>query len=327
MAKMILLTCITLLFSGRAAIRLLLEAVKTTAAAGLRNNCTAFFKLQMYANLFFKTQALMTQFKDAVILITGGASGIGLLCGEMMLTKGAARLLMWDINRDNLEKESGRLRAKGHEVETMQVDVSDGDAVRQAAGICMERDWLPDILILNAGVVSGKYFHTHQADEMDQTIGVNVMGCLWVAHAFLPAMINRGRGHVVSIASAAGMLANPRMAVYAASKWAVLGWSESLRLEMQQLKTGIRVTTVTPSYIDTGMFAGARVNPLLPNLSPEKAVTKIVKGVQRNRRFVRMPALVYLIPLLKGLLPARLFDLLIGRGMGVYSSMAGFKGR
>ncbi len=269
----------------------------------------------------------MTQIKDKSILITGGASGIGLLCGEMFLKQGAARLLMWDIHEDNLNKEAERLRAKGHEVETTQVDVSDETAVRQAAGDYLSDDRLPDIIILNAGVVTGKYFHEHAHGEIHKTIGVNVLGCFWVAHAFMPAMIRRGSGHMVSISSAAGMLANPRMAVYAASKWAVLGWSESLRLEMEQLQTGIKVTTVTPSYIDTGMFAGARVNPLLPNLSPEKAAKKIVSGIRRNRRFVRMPALVYLIPLLKGLLPARVFDLLIGRGMGVYKSMAAFKGR
>ena len=156
---------------------------------------------------------------------------------------------------------------------------------------------------------------------------MNTLGCMLPARAFLPAMIQRKSGHIVTISSAAGMLANPKMAVYAASKWAVLGWSESLRLEMKMLKTGIKVTTVTPSYINTGMFDGAKVNFLLPNLKPEKAVQKIINGIENNKVFVRMPALVYLVPLLKGILPSSWFDLFIGKGLGVYASMRQFKGR
>jgi short-subunit dehydrogenase len=93
------------------------------------------------------------------------------------------------------------------------------------------------------------------------------------------------------------------------------------------LKTGIKVTTVTPSYINTGMFEGAKVNFLLPNLKPEKAVRKIISGIENDKIFVRMPALVYLVPFLKGILPSSWFDLFIGKGLGVYASMRQFKGR
>jgi all-trans-retinol dehydrogenase (NAD+) len=140
-------------------------------------------------------------------------------------------------------------------------------------------------------------------------------------------MIQRGSGHLVTIASAAGMLANPRMAVYAASKWAAYGWSESVRLEMEQLKTGIKVTTVTPSYIDTGMFEGVSTNYVIPKLTPKRAASAIIKGISKNRIFVRMPFMVYTIPFVKGILPVRWFDFLVGKGLGVYKSMHGFTGR
>jgi len=140
-------------------------------------------------------------------------------------------------------------------------------------------------------------------------------------------MIRRGSGHIVTIASAAGMLSNPKMAVYAASKWAALGWSESLRLEMALLKTGIRVTTVTPSYIDTGMFDGVKTNFLFPTQKPEKAASKIIRGIRKNKVFVRMPFMVYSVPFFKGILPTKWFDLIVGKGLGVYESMNSFKGR
>ena len=269
----------------------------------------------------------MSNFKQKKVLITGGASGIGLLTGKMALEKGAAVLIIWDINVSVLDKVIADLSSEGYKVLGQLVDVSDRHSVAAAAKTCIETDNIPDILILNAGIVSGKFFHEHLEGEIERTIGVNVLGVMLTAKAFLPSMIQRGSGHLVTIASAAGMLANPRMAVYAASKWAAYGWSESVRLEMQQLKTGIKVTTVTPSYIDTGMFEGVSTNYVIPKLTPKRAASAIIKGISKDRIFVRMPFMVYTIPFVKGILPVRWFDFLVGKGLGVYKSMHGFTGR
>jgi short-subunit dehydrogenase len=122
------------------------------------------------------------------------------------------------------------------------------------------------------------------------------------------------------------MLSNPKMSVYAASKWAVIGWSESVRLEQSKLKSGVKVTTVTPSYIDTGMFSGVKMNALIPILKPETAAKKIITGIEKNKIFVRMPAMVSLIPFLKGIVPVKVFDT-VASWLGVYDSMNDFKGR
>lgn len=269
----------------------------------------------------------MSQLEGKKVLITGGASGIGLLMGEMLLSKGVSKLVIWDINQQLMDKAVQKFQQQGYHTEAMVTDVSNRESVELSAQKCLEQNFVPDILILNAGIVSGRYFHDHATGEIEKTIGVNVLGCMLTAAVFLPDMIKRGSGHLVSIASAAGMLSNPKMAVYAASKWAVLGWSESVRLEMEQLKTGIRVTTVTPSYIDTGMFDGVRSNALIPRLKPEKAASKIVRGIEKNKIFVRMPAMVYAIPFVKGILPARWFDTIVGKGLGVYKTMSTFTGR
>jgi len=117
------------------------------------------------------------------------------------------------------------------------------------------------------------------------------------------------------------------MSVYAASKWAVIGWSESLRLEMK--KNGlqnIQVTTVTPSYIDTGMFAGVKAPLLTPILKPEVITKAIWQGMLQGKAFVRAPIIVNLLVILKRILPVKVFDFVVGDLFHVYTSMDTFKG-
>ena len=139
-------------------------------------------------------------------------------------------------------------------------------------------------------------------------------------------MIAAKEGHIVNIASAAGMVSNPKMSVYAASKWAVIGWSDSLRLEMETLQSNVKVTTVTPYYINTGMFDGVK-SRVIPIVHPEVAARKIISGIEKNKLFVRMPGIVYLLPLIKGILPVRWLDKIVGKWMGIYTTMKDFKGR
>jgi all-trans-retinol dehydrogenase (NAD+) len=155
---------------------------------------------------------------------------------------------------------------------------------------------------------------------------VNALAPMHLALELLPGMMQRGRGHIVNIASAAGMVSNPGMSVYCASKWSVIGWSDSLRLEMERARTGVRVTTVAPYYIDTGMFAGVH-SPVIPTLKPERVARQIVEAIRRDRIMLRMPRMVNALPLLRGVLPMRVFDRVVGQWMRVYHTMSTFKGR
>ena len=183
-----------------------------------------------------------------------------------------------------------------------------------------------DLLINNAAIVTGMPFHLQNQTDITKTIQLNVEGVMQVTRAFLPDMIAQKQGHIVNISSAAGMMSNPNMSVYAGSKWAVLGWSESLRIELESLKRNLHVTTVTTGYIDTGMFQGVRSPLLLPLLKPEPVVVAILKGIEQNKLFVRKPFMVNALTLIKGLLPTRIFDWFVGSVLGVYRSMDAFKG-
>jgi len=183
-----------------------------------------------------------------------------------------------------------------------------------------------DILINNAGIVVGKSFNEHSHTDIDRTMIINSAALMHITKEFLPDMIASKSGHIVNIASAAGLVSNPKMSVYVASKWAVIGWSDSLRLEMENANTNVKVTTVTPYYINTGMFDGVS-STVIPIVDPNIAAEKIIRGIEKNTLFVRMPGIVYTLPFIKGILPTRWFDLIVGKWMGVYKSMNDFKGR
>ncbi len=269
----------------------------------------------------------MTKIKETTVLVTGGAAGIGRLMGDMCLQDGAANLVIWDINKEKLDETTRELRAMHFSVHPYLVDVSDLAQVRETAMKVQSEVGEVDILINNAGIITGNSdFKDFTHAGIDRTIAVNTSALMHVTLEFLPAMIRKQSGHIVNIASAAGMLSNPQMSVYCASKWAVVGWSEAMRMELELSRSGVRVTTVCPSYINTGMFAGVKVNPLLPLLKPETLAALVVRAIKSNRLFVRAPFMVKLVPFTKGILPVRWFDLFVGKWLGIYKSMSGFKG-
>lgn len=268
----------------------------------------------------------MGRINGRTVLITGGASGIGRLMGKRFLDEGASHLVVWDVQAQAMEQLTAELGTADRRVSTYLVDLTDPERIRSAALEMEAAGIAVDILVNNAGIVTGKVFAEHDHADIARTIDVNTLAPMYVTRAFLPGMLARRSGHVVNIASAAGLVSNPKMSVYCASKWAVIGWSDSLRIEMEQGRTGVGVTTVTPYYIDTGMFEGVR-SPLIPILKPAYVADRIVGAVRSGRIFLRLPRLIEFVPLLRGILPVRWFDKIGGEWLGVYHSMDDFRGR
>ncbi len=265
------------------------------------------------------------------VLITGAAMGMGKLYAQMAVAEGAAAVVLWDINAVELDRTVLELRALGGRVFPYLVDVSKLDAITAAATRVKAEVGDPDILINNAGVVRGKLFWEHDPlKDIWFTMSINALAPMYIAREFLPAMIaNRNsEARLVNVASAAGLISNPRMSVYCASKWSATGWSDSLRIELEQSgHTHVRVTTVNPTYISTGMFEGAKPILLTPILTPETVTTKVWAAMKRGRPRVIMPWTVFLSSALRGLLPVRWFDWLATHVFGVYHTMEEFKGR
>jgi short-subunit dehydrogenase len=269
---------------------------------------------------------MTTYFKNKTVLITGAASGIGRRFAETVASKSVSRLVLWDRNPEVLDEVATGI---GDQCEVILhgVDVSSKESVSTHASQLTDSGILPDVILNCAGIVVGKMFHEHSMDDIQRTMDINTTGSMWVVHAFLEAMIERGSGHVVNLASASGYIGNPRMSVYAASKWAVLGWSDSLRLEMEKLNTGISVTTVIPSYIKTGMFDGVKPPNLVPLLETDQIVDLMIEGISKKKSKIEAPFMIRFVPLIKSVLPESAFDWVAGNLLGVYRSMESFTGR
>lgn len=269
--------------------------------------------------------------EDAVVLITGGARGMGELYARRAVAAGARAVALWDVDETAAQSLAADLSRSGVDVRASTVDIADPHAVRD--GYARTRDDLgaPDILINNAGIVRGAPFWEHDPDrDIAATMHVNALAPMWLTREALPAMMaDRSRPkRILNIASAAGTLANPRMSVYAASKWALIGWSESLRLELAAAgHAHVAVTTFCPSFVATGMFEGARGPLLTPILTPERATRAAWNGMLHGTPMVLRPWTVKLGMAARGVLPTRLWDVVAGRVFGVYSSMDAFTGR
>lgn len=268
----------------------------------------------------------MTKFKDNCVLITGGGSGIGRLMGKMALQKGAKCLVIWDINEQNMQDTKQELSAYGR-VYTQKVDVSNGQAVEDAAKQAKATCGTIDIVINSAGIVANnKPFDQQSSNDIERTMRINATAPMLVTAQFLSDMISNNKGHVCNIGSAAGMISNPNMSVYAASKWAVIGWSDSVRIELKQQKSNVHVSTIAPYYINTGMFDGVK-SRFFPILKAEKVAQKIIRAIEKNRNFKGIPFGFHFIRFWQAVLPSCLFDFIFGEVVGIYHGMENFTGR
>lgn len=273
--------------------------------------------------------------KGTNVLITGGASGIGRIMGRICLEKGVSNLIVWDINQANIDKTEAELSdvkpaeagvSKG-QIHSYIVNVSDPQAIKLAYEKVKSEVGEVDILVNCAGIVRGNNtFDKQTVQDIDLTMDINANAPMYVALAVLPDMLRRDRGHICNIASAAGMLGVPKLSVYCASKWAVIGWTESMRVELKQARSHVRVTSVAPYFINTGMFDGVN-SKVFPILDPEKTAAKIIRAVEVGKSFRGIPFAYHFIRIWQGLLPNFLFDFIFGKVFGVYSVMDHFTGR
>lgn len=268
----------------------------------------------------------MTKIKGKNVLITGGASGIGKIMGRMALEKGAKNLIIWDVNPTNLEATRRELSSLGA-VHTYEVDITKDDLVVATYQDVLKRFERVGVLINCAGIVRGnKTFDKNTIEDVRLTMNVNTIAPMVLSLQALQPMQDANEGHICNIASAAGMISNPKMTIYAASKWAVIGWSDSLRIELSQSKRDVHVTTVAPYYINTGMFDGVE-SPIFPILDPEKTARKILRAIERNKDFCGIPWSFHFIRFMQGILPTKVFDFVFGQIFGIFKAMDHFVGR
>jgi all-trans-retinol dehydrogenase (NAD+) len=261
------------------------------------------------------------------VLVTGGASGIGRLIAIGCASLGAT-VTIWDLDLAGAESvalEAAEAGASG--VRAFACDVSDRAQVYARADELRATAGDVDVLVNNAGIVSGRPLLELPDERIERTFGVNTLALFWTTKAFLPQMKARGGGHIVTVASAAGLIGTARETDYAASKFAAVGFNEALRQELRRSAPGVRTTIVCPYYIDTGMFKGVKTRfpLLLPVLKEQDVADRVLKAIQRNRPQVQMPFMVSTLPAMR-LLPVWVFDQLTDL-FGLNNAMDAFTGR
>jgi len=183
-----------------------------------------------------------------------------------------------------------------------------------------------DLLINNAGIITNNKVFSEQTDaDINRTFDINTKGAMFVTLRYINEMKARGVGHICNITSSAGMLALPKMSLYAASKWAAIGWSQSLRIELEREKSPVKVTTIAPYFINTGMFDGIR--SFFKVQDPEVVARKTISAIERNLGYRGIPFSEHFIRLMQGLIPHRPFNFIFGDICGLYTVMDHFTGR
>ncbi|MBT8131761.1 MAG: SDR family oxidoreductase [Gammaproteobacteria bacterium] len=268
----------------------------------------------------------MTDFNAKGVVLTGAASGIGRLLALQIAAAGG-RLALWDIDESGLQNVAQEIAALGGDATVVQCNLADRDSVKKAATNTLEKLGTVDVLVNNAGVVSGKDLLEISDEQIELTFNVNALALFWTTRAFLPGMLQRNSGHIVTIASAGGIAGTAKLVDYCSSKFAAVGFDDSLRTELKRRGSSVRTTVICPFYIDTGMFSGVstRFSTVLPILKPDEAVSRIMKAIEKNRPRLIMPWFVYTTYLLR-LFPVAVSDWALNF-FGVSRSMDHFTGR
>ncbi|GFT73256.1 hypothetical protein NPIL_603871 [Nephila pilipes] len=284
-----------------------------------------YYWIEALVLLFIPRSFRYKDISGQTVLITGGGSGIGRLLA-VRFAKHGARIVVWDLNLNGAQETVKMVKEQGGEAFAFRCDVSQPQAVYETAEKVKQEVGKVDILVNNAGIVTGKRLMDCPDEKIKKTFEVNAMSHFWTCKAFLPDMMSENKGHIVSIASLAGLCGTVRLTDYCASKFAAVGFEESLRLELhEEGYTGIHSTVVCPFFINTGMFDGAN-SGIFAMLQPEYVADEIVSSVLVNKETVIIPGHFLALIILKVLAPTKM-SYKMGTAFDLDHAMDGFKGR
>jgi short-subunit dehydrogenase len=245
-----------------------------------------------------------------VVLLSGASRGIGRATAQALAARGY-RLGLLDREEGPLVALAGELASTGAKVAARAADVCDGDALKEAVA-ALEREVGPtEVVVTCAGVGRLSSATDLDVDGFRQMLEVNVIGMARTIEAVLPGMFARGTGHIVGIASVAGLRGLPWMPGYSASKAAVATYLEGLRPALK--RRGVRITTVYPGFVRTGLTVETPFRDPVKMLEPAEAAEYLVRAIVRRPRDLTFPATAAIGMGLLRRMPGRLFDWMMDR--------------
>jgi NADP-dependent 3-hydroxy acid dehydrogenase YdfG len=221
--------------------------------------------------------------RDAVVLITGAGRGIGRATAHAMAARGA-KVAVADLDRAAADEVAAEI---GSAARAYTLDVRTRPSWDACVAAVTDDNGPIDVLVGNAGVMPVAAFLDEPDEIGETTIDVNVWGLIHGMRAVAPTMVARGRGHIVNVASLAGKIAIPGLAVYNASKFAAVGLSSTARLEFAE--AGVSVSTVLPSAVRTTLTSGLPLGKGLPTVDPEDIAAAVVRTVSTRRAQTPVP--------------------------------------
>ncbi len=250
-------------------------------------------------------------FADKIVIITGGASGIGKALGEEMARRGATVILA-DVNTKLLEEVANSITKAGGRAKAVTLDVSDFEAVKKLVDDTVAEHGRLDYIFNNAGIAVSGEIRDVSIDDWRRVIDVNLYGVVNGIAAAYPIMVKQGFGHIINTASLAGLTPSAGEVPYVASKYGIVGLSNALRVEGAGL--GVKVSVVCPGFIKTPIFYTTKfvkfdrekLLELIPKgitITPEKCARAILRGIKSNKATIVVTLLAKFLWLLQRISP------------------------
>ncbi|XP_043678080.1 estradiol 17-beta-dehydrogenase 11-like [Vespula pensylvanica] len=262
--------------------------------------------IKSIVKLFIPLKNQMKNISGEIALVTGAAGGLGRALALNLVNHGAI-VVIWDINQKGIDETMKLIKAAGGTCYGYICDVRNREDIYKKAKLVQAEVGQVNILINNAGVINIGIFWKTPDNLLSHVMEVNILSQFWTVKAFLPEMIESNKGHIVNIASIAGLIGFPTVVDYCTSKYAAIGFSEALQMELDFHGHDIKTTVVCPIFIHNTGISTTKYSGIFSTLSPQEVAERTITSLRCNTELVLLPSYMQFVLFFKRILPRYFF--------------------